>query len=315
MRGPFLWSATKTPTAPTRQRRMGRRSLREERSTSDGITRSARTEGFLHYRELGNGFRADMFLPQSDYGSRGYAAWKFFPGIGDLRPTTGLLFVRREARRYFSLTGTFRGVYFQGKRKPRRRRRAESFPRAASGRGLREDESCFFLFSGSVAAHLPSGDRRNVGEDSTSRTAASATESVSRRDYGQADGSPRGRVPSATPDPRRRERRTRGPALTRRGSKGQGPYTFSARALLRLIGSGSNGARVPALYRFAVDPAGRLVQRVGPVPYKLNGRRSFSLVSAPPRAPRQRHLRAVGKAAFPEGFLRFPELTEPGTWT
>ncbi|HSD71448.1 MAG TPA: DUF5916 domain-containing protein [Thermoanaerobaculia bacterium] len=117
--GQFLWSETKTPDRTDLADEWDGRSLSGGASDLRWTYTERGPEGFLHYRDLGNGFRADDgFVPQVGVRlGEAYAAWKFFPeGLLNLvRPQIFSTYV--EKRDGFLIDRNIApGVIFQGKR-------------------------------------------------------------------------------------------------------------------------------------------------------------------------------------------------------
>jgi Domain of unknown function (DUF5916)/Carbohydrate family 9 binding domain-like len=253
----FLWSDTETPDRPDLAEQWDGRSLSGGAADLRWAYTERAPEGFLHYRELADGFRADNgFVPQVGFreGS-GYAAWKFFPqGF--------LTFVRPQVNSRYSETrdgslidtNTAPGVVFQGTRNLIGDVEL-NIGAARIGGTVYQRTNLFFLFQVDPSRRLSRVEiDGNVGEEydfengrvgDGVRLASVIT--VKPTDHLAVELLGNHQTLDVKGDDGREGR-----LFTARIGRIKATYTFSARALLRLIGQWVETERDPSLYRFAV---------------------------------------------------------------
>jgi hypothetical protein len=255
--GQFLWSETKTPDRPDLADEWDGSSLSGGAADLRWSYTKRGPEGFLHYRELGDSFRADDgFVPQ--VGARigeAYAAWKFFPeGLLNLvRPQVfstyaekrdGLLIDRNIAP----------GVIFQGKRNLLGDVEL-NLAAARIGGKVFQKTNLFFLFQVDPSRRFSRIEvDGNVGEEfdfDNGRVGnglrLSSTITVKPTDHLALEFIGNHQTLDVTGDDGREGR-----LFTADTARLKATYTFTARAFLRLIGQWVETERDPAFYRFDV---------------------------------------------------------------
>ena len=275
VRGQFLWSDTETPNRPDLSDEWDGRSLSGGAVDLRYSYTERAPEGFLRFRERGQGFRADDgFVPQ--VGLRigdAYAGWKFFP--------EGLLtFVRPQVTSNYSETregslidrNIAPGVIFQGKRNLLGDVELNLSASRIGGEVL-ERTNVFFLFQVDPSRRVSRIEvDGNIGEEfdfdngrvgDGVRLASAITLKPTDHLAVELLGN------RQTLDVRGDDGRE-GRLFTAWIGRIKTTYTFSARALLRLIGQWVETERDPSLYRFAVTREEGTFNGSALFSYKLN---------------------------------------------
>jgi hypothetical protein len=273
--GQFLWSETKTPDRPELAEEWDGRSLSGGAADLRWRYTERAPEGFLHYRELGNGFRADDgFVPQVGLRlGEAYAGWKFFPeGLLNLvRPQVFSTY--SETREGFLIDRNVApGIIFQGKRNLLGDVELNLAATRIGGRVFQRT-NLFFLFQvdpsrrfsrisvdGNVGEEFDF-DNGRVGDGVRFNTVITVkpTDHLAVELIGNQQ----------TLDVRSDEGRE-GRLFTARIGRIKATYTFSARAFLRLIGQWVETERDPTLYRFEVPRKSGGFDGSALFAYKLN---------------------------------------------
>jgi len=275
LRGQFLWSETRTPDRPDLADEWDGRSLSGGAVDVRWDYTARAPEGFLHYRELGNGFRADDgFVPQVGLRlGEAYAAWKFFPEglLTFVRPQVFSSYT--EKRDGFLIDRNISpGVIFQGKRNLVGDVEL-NLSASRIGGEVFERTNLFFLFQVDPSRRISRVEvDGNIGEEfdfengrvgdgvrlataiTVKPTDHIAVELLGNRQTLDVEGDD-GRG---------------GRLFTARIGRVKATYTFSARALLRLIGQWVETERDPSLYRFAVTRRDGSFNGSALFAYKLN---------------------------------------------
>ncbi|HEU5251066.1 MAG TPA: hypothetical protein VFW15_13850, partial [Thermoanaerobaculia bacterium] len=273
--GQFLWSETKTPDRPDLAEEWNGRSLSGGAADVRWTYTERAPEGFLHYRELGSGFRADDgFVPQVGLRlGEAYAGWKFFPeGLLNLvRPQVFSTY--SETREGFLIDRNLApGIIFQGKRNLLGDVELNLAATRIGGRVFQKT-NLFFLFQvdpsrrfsrisvdGNVGEEFDFENGR-VGDGVRVNTVITVkpTDHLAVELIGNQQ----------TLDVRSEDGRE-GRLFTARIGRVRATYTFSARAFLRLIGQWVETERDPTLYRFEVPRKSGGFDGSALFAYKLN---------------------------------------------
>jgi hypothetical protein len=271
----FLWSDTRTPDHPELAEEWDGRSLSGGAADLRWQYTARAPEWSLHYRELGNGFRADDgFIPQVGLRlGEAYAGWKFFP--------EGLLtFVRPQVNSRYSETrdgllidtNTAPGVVFQGKRNLVGD--VELNVGAARINGtVYQRTNLFFLFQVDPSRRISRVEvDGNVGEEYDFENGRvgdgvrlSSTVTVKPTDHLALELIGNRQTLDVKGDDGREGR-----LFTAQIGRLKATYVFSARAFLRLIGQWIETERDPSLYRFAVTRRDGSFSGSALFAYKLN---------------------------------------------
>lgn len=273
--GQFLWSDTVTPDRPDLASEWDGRSLSGGAVSLRYNYNERAPEGFLHFSELGRGFRADDgFIPQVGLRlGEAYAGWKFFP--------EGLLtFVRPQVFSSYSETregglidrNVVPGVILQGKRNFLGDVEL-NLSASRIGGEIFQRTNLFFLFQVDPSSRISRVEvDGNVGEEfdfanarvgDGVRLATAITLKPTAHLALELIGNHQ--TLDVTGDDGREGR-----LFTARIGRIKATYTFSARALLRLIGQWVETERDPSLYRFTVSRRDGSFNGSALFSYKLN---------------------------------------------
>jgi hypothetical protein len=273
--GQFLWSDTETPNRPDLAEEWDGRSLSGGAADLRWAYTARAPEGFLHYREIGNGFRADDgFLPQ--VGMRlgeAYAAWKFFPEglLTFVRPQVNYSYT--EKRDGFLIDRNLSpGVIFQGQRNLLGDVELNVGAARIGGTVFRRT-NLYFLFQVDPSRRFSRVEvDGNIGKEydfengrvgDGVRLSAAATVKPTDHLALELIGS------RQTLDVKGDDGRD-GRLFTAEIGRLKATYVFSARAFLRLIGQWVETERQPALYRFEVSRKSGAFDGSALFAYKLN---------------------------------------------
>jgi len=271
----FLWSDTRTPNRPDLAEEWDGRSLSGGAADLRWAYTERAPEGFLHYRELGHGFRADDgFIPQVGLRlGETYAAWKFFPEgfLTFIRPQINSRY--SETREGFLIDrNTAPGIVFQGKRNLFGDVEL-NVGAARIGGTVFQRTNLFFLFQVDPSRRLSRVEiDGNVGEEFDFENGRvgdgvrlSAAITVKPTDHLALELIGNRQTLDVKGDDGRERR-----LFTAQIGRVKATYTFSARAFLRLIGQRVETDREPSLYRFEVPRKSGGFDGSALFAYKLN---------------------------------------------
>jgi hypothetical protein len=274
--GQFLWSETKTPDRPDLADEWDGRSLSGGAVDLRWAYTERAPEGFLHYRELGNGFRADNgFLPQVGLRlGEAFVAWKFFPEglLNFVRPQVFSSYA--EKRDGFLIDWNIvPGVIFQGKRNLIGDVELNLSATRIGGRVFQKTNLFFFFQVDPSRRFSRISIDGNVGEEFDFENGRvgdgvrlSTTLTVKPTDHLALEFIGNHQTLGVKAEDDRRE----GRLFTAQTARLKATYTFSARAYLRLIGQWVETERDPELYRFEVPRKSGGFDGSALFAYKLN---------------------------------------------
>jgi hypothetical protein len=275
VRGQFLWSDTQTPNRPDLAQEWDGRSLSGGAVDLRWTHNEAGPEGFLHYRELGNGFRADDgFLPQVGVRlGEAFAGWNFYP-TGLLNHVRPQFFSTYSEDRQGSLIdrNISPGVFLLGQRNLQAEVDLNLSATRIAGKVF-ERTNVFFVFQVDPSRRLSRIELDgNIGEEFDFDNARvgdgvrlSSTITVKPTDHLALEFIGNHQTLDVKGDDGRKGRLFRAQTARLKAT-----YTFTARSLMRLIGQWVETERDPSLYRFPVSRKSGFFDGSALFSYKLN---------------------------------------------
>jgi len=273
--GQFLWSDTQTPDRPDLAQEWDGRSLSGGAVDLRWAHNETGPEGFLHYRELGRGFRADDgFVPQVGLRlGEAFGGWNFYPTglFNRIRPQ--ILTVYSEDRHGNLIDRNISpGIFTLGQRNLQAEIDLNLSATRIAGETLQRT-NVFFFFQVDPSRRFSRIEvDGNIGDEFDFDNARvgdgirlSSTITVKPTDHLALEFIGNHQTLDVKGDDGRKGRLFKAETARLKAT-----YTFTARMLMRLIGQWVETERDPSLYRFPVSRKDGFFDGSALFSYKLN---------------------------------------------